>query len=92
MLSFEWDERKAELNLAKHGVSFADASAVFDDPFAVDMEDRSMDYSEIRRRIVGIGHGRVLTVAYTERGETIRLISARKATRVERREYEHARG
>lgn len=50
-----------------------------------------MDYGEVRRRVVGIGHGRHLTVAYTERGETIRLISARRATRAERREYDNAR-
>lgn len=91
MLDFEWDEQKAALNLAKHGVSLADASAVFKDPFAFDTEDRSMDYGEIRRRIIGLGNGRFLTVIYTERGETIRLISARKATPAERREYEDAR-
>lgn len=50
-----------------------------------------MDYGEIRRRIIGLGDGRMLTVAYTERGEMIRLISARKATRTERREYDNAR-
>ncbi|CDZ37825.1 Hypothetical protein NGAL_HAMBI1145_40620 [Neorhizobium galegae bv. officinalis] len=91
MLDFEWDEQKAAMNLAKHGVSLSDASAVFKDIFAFDTEDRSMDYGEIRRRIIGLGNGRFLTVIYTERGETIRLISARKATRAERREYEDAR-
>ena len=91
MIEFEWDEAKAVANLAKHGVRFADAAAVFDDPSALDIEDRSMDYGEVGRRVVGIGHGRHLTVAYTERGETIRLISARKATRTERREYDNAR-
>jgi len=91
MLDFERDDDKAMANLAKHGVSFVDAAAVFDDPFALDVEDRSMDYGEVRRRVVGIGHGRHLTVAYTERGETIRLISARRATRAERREYDNAR-
>lgn len=91
MIDFEWDEAKADADLAKHGISFADAAAVFYDPFALDIEDRSMDYGEVRRRVVGIGHGRHLTVAYTERGETIRLISARRATRAERREYDNAR-
>lgn len=87
MLSFEWDDQKAAINLTKHGVSFTDAVAVFDDPFALDIEDRSLDYGEVRRRIVGLGHGRFLTVIYTERDDAIRLISARKATRTERQEY-----
>jgi len=87
MLDFEWDEQKAIANFAKHGVSFADACTVFDDPFALDMEDRSINYGEVRRRIVGVGRDRFLTVTYTDRRDTIRLISARKATRSERREY-----
>lgn len=91
MLNFEWDKRKAETNLARHGVSFADASAVFLDPYALDTEERSMDYGEMRRRIIGLGNGCFLTVIYTERGETIRLISARKSTSHERREYDDAR-
>lgn len=90
MLNFEWDELKAAANFAKHGVTFADASSVFDDPFALDIEERSVDYGEIRRRIIGLGNGRFLTVIYTERGDTIRLISARKSTRAERREYDNA--
>lgn len=90
MINFEWDELKAATNFAKHGITFIDASAVFNDPFALDVEERSMDYGEIRRRIIGLGNGRFLTVIYTERGETIRLISARKSTRAERREYDNA--
>lgn len=90
MINFEWDELKAATNFAKHGITFADASTVFNDPFALDVEERSMDYGEIRRRIIGLGNGRFLTVIYTERGETIRLISARKSTRAERREYDNA--
>lgn len=90
MLSFEWDDAKAVSNLAKHGVSFTDACNVFSDSFSIDSEERSMQYGEVRRRIVGIGQGRFLTIIYTERGEAIRLISARKATRSERREYEDA--
>ncbi|MCZ7485781.1 BrnT family toxin [Rhizobium rhizogenes] len=88
MLYFEWDAHKASANLAKHGVSFESARSVFDDPFAVDIEDRSANYGEIRRRIVGLGNGLLLTIIYTERSETIRIISARKATRVERKEYD----
>ncbi len=91
MLSFEWDDRKAAANLAKHGIGFAAASAVFDDPFSLDLEDRSMHYGEIRRRIIGLGTGLILTVAYTERDDRIRLISARKATKAEARAYVEAR-
>ncbi|WP_144574036.1 BrnT family toxin [Agrobacterium sp. DE0009] len=87
MLYFEWNDRKALTNLAKHGVSFETARKVFDDPFAVDIEDRSANYGEVRRRIVGVGNGLILTVIYTERSELIRIISARKATRAERKEY-----
>lgn len=89
MLYFEWNAQKASANLAKHGVSFETARRVFDDPFAVDIEDRSANYGEVRRRIVGLGNGLVLTVIYTERSEVIRLISARKATRAERKEYDN---
>jgi uncharacterized DUF497 family protein len=88
MLYFEWDEQKASANLIKHGVNFDTVRSVFDDPFAIDIEDRSANYGEVRRRIVGLGNGLVLTVIYTERSETIRIISARKATRVERKEYD----
>ncbi|MCJ2872821.1 BrnT family toxin [Rhizobium pusense] len=88
MLSFEWNDRKALTNLAKHGVSFETARKVFEDPFAVDIEDRSANCGEVRRRIVGLGNGLVLTVIYTERSEVIRIISARKATRAERKEYD----
>ncbi|CUX43394.1 MULTISPECIES: BrnT family toxin [Agrobacterium] len=88
MLYFEWNAHKASANLAKHGVSFETARKVFDDPFAVDIEDRSANYDEVRRRIVGLGNGLVLTIIYTERSETIRIISARKATRAERKEYD----
>ena len=90
MLDFEWDEQKALSNLAKHRVSFAVASEVFNDPFAVDIEERSLHYAEVRRRIVGVIYGLCLTVIYTERNDIIRIISARKASRAERREYENA--
>ena len=88
MLYFEWNSDKASANLAKHGVSFETALVVFDDPFAVDVEDRSANYGEVRRRIVGLGNGLFLTVIYTERSEVIRIISARKATRAECKEYD----
>ncbi|CDX46803.1 conserved hypothetical protein [Mesorhizobium plurifarium] len=83
MLEFEWDDDKAKSNLAKHGVAFADARRLFD--------DRSMDYEEERFIGIGIVNGLVLTVVYTERGDRIRLISARKATRHEQKAYDQAR-
>ncbi len=90
MLIFEWDDDKAASNFAKHGISFPDARDVFNDPLALEGEERSLTYGEFRWRIVGIGQGRFLTVIYTERGDTIRIISARKSTRAERREYDNA--
>ncbi len=90
MLFFEWDDAKAVSNLAKHRVSFVAACQVFNDPLALDTVARSMDYGEIRRRIVGLGNGIFLTVIYTERGDIVRIISARRASRAERREYEDA--
>ncbi|PBB19110.1 BrnT family toxin [Mesorhizobium sp. WSM4313] len=87
MLEFEWDDQKATSNLAKHGVAFADAKRLFDDIRALHYSDRSME------RFIGIGivNGLVLTVVYTERGDRIRLISARKATRHEQKAYDQAR-
>ena len=88
-LTFEWDEKKADENLRKHGVSFEEAKAVFNDPFSVTIYDP--DHSSDEQRYVDIGlslKGRLIVVSYCERGETIRLISSRKATREEQRYYE----
>ena len=86
-MSFEWDFQKAEANRRKHGVDFADAAAVLEDPSALTLEDdRGRE-----ERFVTMGMeslGRVLVVVYTWRGERIRVISARRATRPERRQYE----
>jgi uncharacterized protein len=84
---FEWDAGKAESNLFKHGVSFAAARCVFDDVFAVDRLDLESQPGEIRYVITGMVKEVVLTVVYTERGERIRIISARKATKHEQKEY-----
>jgi len=89
---FEWDPRKAALNAAKHGVSFVDAMTVFGDPNALDGPDLQHSGSEQRRRRLGrAADSRVLLVAYTIRrlgnGETIRIISARRASRRERAAY-----
>lgn len=85
--AFEWDATKAQTNLAKHGVSFEAACRVFDDLFALDRLDLASAPSEARYIITGMVNGLLLTVVYTERGERLRLISARKAAKHEQREY-----
>lgn len=88
---FEWDVNKAATNLIKHGISFDEAKTVFDDPLFVDFYDP--DHSDDEHRYIMIGmslQSRLLLVAYTERGDVTRLISAREATRVERKAYEQS--
>ena len=87
-MDYEWDEAKAEANFLKHGVGFADAVGVFEDVAALSRED---PVAVDEQRFVATGSdylGRVLTVVYTFRGRVVRLISARVATRRERRIYE----
>ncbi|MEA1650365.1 BrnT family toxin [Nitrospirillum sp. BR 11164] len=84
---FQWDKRKAAENLAKHGVRFEDACAVFRDPFAIEWPDEREDYGEERFIIIGMAEGRLLYLAYALRGDDIRLISARGAEPHERRRY-----
>jgi uncharacterized DUF497 family protein len=87
-LEFEWHEAKAEANLQAHGVSFELARTVFKDPFAVERLDDRENYGEKRFVIVGKAAGEVvLFVAYTERKERIRIISARRATQYEQDDY-----
>ena len=86
---FEWDPEKAAHNLSKHGVSFEEAGTVFQDALFVVFKDPDHSIGEQRSIILGqSSEGRLLVVAYTERRRTIRLISAREATRRERRAYE----
>lgn len=88
-LLFEWDSRKANTNLAKHGVTFDEASTVFQDALAITIGDPL--HSEDEERFVLIGHShrsRLLVVIHTERGNQIRIISARPATAAERNTYE----
>lgn len=88
-MHFEWDPEKASANLAKHGVSFEEAMRAFLDPLSVTILDP--DHSESEHRSVLIGQsssGRLLVVVHTDRGGAIRLISARRAIRRERRTYE----
>lgn len=83
---FEWDEGKAEANLEKHGISFDEAQLALVDPFAVDIDDGS---SVGRVLVIGLStEGRLLSVICEPRGERERIISARRATRNERRLYE----
>ncbi len=84
---FEWDEIKARANLRKHRVDFADAATVFGDARAVTIVQENSD--EERYATIGVDAlGRPLVVIYTVRGERIRIISARRATRRERAEYD----
>ena len=88
-LRFEWDPQKAAKNLAKHGVSFEDAATVFGDLLGRIEVDPRHSAGEERFVLLGISRERrLLAVMFAERGEAIRLISARRATRRERREYE----
>lgn len=88
-MTFAWDEAKAAANLRKHGVDFREAATVFGDALSTTFSD--VDHSVRERRFLTIGvsaAGRVLVVAHTEVGDTIRIISARPATVRERRFYE----
>jgi uncharacterized protein len=84
---FEWDASKAEANLRKHGIAFEAAQRVFRDGFAVEVPDLDLSYGETRFVITGMVDGRLLRVVFTERNDRIRIISARKATKHEQREY-----
>jgi len=87
--AFEWDEGKARTNLRKHGADFADATAVFEDEWAVTVKDVITAVDE--RRYLTIGSDalrRILVVAYTWRGSRIRIVSARRASPAERRQYQ----
>jgi uncharacterized DUF497 family protein len=86
-MEFEWDDLKNKANLAKHGISFEEAIEIFDYPM-YEMVDNRADYGEIR--YIGIGRNQyfvIFTVVYTERGEAIRIISARRATKQEKKLY-----
>ncbi len=90
MLKFEWDEVKAALNLAKHGVSFEEAASIFGDPFALTFFDPDHSVGEKRMLTFGVARENqlLLAVVHTERGRIVRIISARRATRYERGIYE----
>lgn len=84
---FEWDDAKAAANHAKHGVTFEAARDVFKDPFALEWADDGQATNEQRFVALGMVENRILLVAYTMRGDVIRIISARLAEPFERRRY-----
>jgi uncharacterized protein len=85
-MEFEWDEAKRLSNLDKHGIDFLNVEEVFDSDI-VTVEDDRYDYGERRFVTFGLLQGRVVAVVYTDRGDTMRLISVRKATKYERGTY-----
>jgi hypothetical protein len=88
-MKFEWDEEKAAANQKRHKVSFHEASTVFGDPLAITFDDPDHSIGEQRYLTFGLSRlNRLLVVAHTERGDRIRIISARIATRQEKRIYE----
>jgi uncharacterized DUF497 family protein len=91
IMGFQWDAEKAEANFRKHGVRFAESLPVFEDDYAMIIDDDS-DPHERRFVALGMGaKGRVLVVVYTYRGADVRIISARVAEPHERRQYESER-
>lgn len=89
VFDFEWDREKAEANLRKHRVSFEEAASVLGDPLSLTIDDP--DRSGNEQRLLTLGYStraRLLVVVHLERGDTMRIISARRATRHERRTYE----
>ena len=88
-LNFEWDEKKAKTNAAKHGVRFEEAATVFADPLSLTISDPAHSQAEDRFIVLGESHsGKLLVVVHTERGDNLRIISARRASRRERKNYE----
>jgi uncharacterized DUF497 family protein len=88
-MDFGWDLAKADANLQRHGVSFEEAKTVFSDPLAVIFDDEAHSEEEPREIIIGQSQrNRLLLVCFTQRGALLRIISAREATRRERKDYE----
>lgn len=88
-MDFEWDEVKARANQRKHKISFFEATEVFSDEYSSCVPDPDHSYSEVRYLLFGVSFkGNYLVVSFTERLETIRIISVRQMTREERKAYE----
>lgn len=88
-MEFEWDEKKNRVNIEKHHVNFSLAAKIFDGD-VLEWEDTRKDYGETRIIAMGRSEGRLLRVVYTKRGNKIRIISARKANKNDRRNYYNA--
>jgi uncharacterized protein len=88
-MRFEWDDNKAESNLLRHGITFEEAVTVFADPYLLLTEDSKHSEQEEREWAMGEAeNGSMIVVVFTMRGEQIRIMSARKATKIERKKYE----
>ncbi len=88
-LEFEWDREKADLNKKKHKVTIEEAATVFGDPLAAIFDDPLHSENELREILIGhSAKNRLLIVSFTERGKAIRVISARRANKQERKDYE----
>jgi uncharacterized protein len=87
-MDFEWDAAKGEENVRKHGIDFPTAVRVFLDPSRIEREDTRISYEETRTEVIGMVDVQVLVLIYTPRADRIRIISARKANRRERRAYD----
>jgi uncharacterized DUF497 family protein len=91
-MDFEWNPQKATRNVQKHRVSFSEAATVFEDPLSSTAPDPDHSIDEDRFLIVGASQqGRLLIVSFAERGDRLRIISARELTRIERETYEEGR-
>lgn len=89
MVQFEWDPKKAKRNVKKHGVSFEEGVTVFYDPLSATFDDPDHSLGELRYITIGLSsRDRLLVVAHAERGEILRIISARPATAYERKRHE----
>lgn len=89
MLRFDWDPEKAASNEKKHRVAFSEAATAFADPLSITIPDPGHSSGEARFILLGLAfRGRLVVVAHTEESDSIRIISARPATRSERRSYE----
>ncbi|HAT72148.1 MAG TPA: hypothetical protein DCS63_04970 [Elusimicrobia bacterium] len=93
-MRFEWDNRKAEQNSLKHGISFEMASFAFDDPYALIVDDKKHSLDEHRQWLIGDSGEKVLVIVFTIRppNGNVRIVSARRANRRERRMYEESKG
>jgi uncharacterized DUF497 family protein len=92
MIRFIWDKNKARKNLVKHNIDFNEATTVFYDPLAFIFDDEPHSENEKRELIIGTSNkNKLLIVSFTEKNNNIRIISARKATRNEKKDYEENR-